>query len=770
MEGKRSPVFLSHTTANADMMQEIADYIEERNIPCWYAPRNIPPGDEYDFRIAEDIEKLVGAVVVLITEEVAHSKYVPKEITLAYKYSKKVIPLVIDNAPIPKNLEFKLANVQWVDMSKYENEEDAIDYLVELLELMYQGEEIQPNLLERVRKPVVLEQRFQTSLYEVDSTIILKTRKVFERPPAFSTIKKILKQQHCVYLYNPHHIGKYTLAVASLDNMGLDDIFEWSKETSFKQIIAHPIRPNAGFIIDIESVRDFFYNVSEHEVERFFRKIASTNTYFVFVSKEEAPFENIQDCSVKLEAPEDGKRLIINHANWMEQDESIREKMLNWIKSEKTDQFLPKEIYPRYAAEYVTKIRQLVTGEMSENIFLHSLDVNVINRIKGWFKQPYTIRDLAFYLTIGLFEGQRYQTIIQKSEELLNLFYEHFGEPEMALELQIPGRDEYLLRFHAEVRQGWIQSNAGRESVEGVYHLFQQDVKVLWEYLWMQYPSYQKPIVSWLQMLAKKSQRGIEEDMLDLIVHLLKRDSQNVRNQIVLPWAKSTQHRDRLYASRLLEKLAQDEDYLHMVFTLAKSWVRQSNNDRLQWTAIVLLGSNVGASYFSQSLILLREVFNNDHNKQLTYPIQRSFEQLSKHVVRSQEYEKLFYGFWIDWFSSVEGERFIKLLQFAHGIFLAQPRLFFQSGEEWQEGFWKKLLENSYVKNSTRKSVEELMNQWILSASGSLEQLRIADVVFSLYHRVENKENQDRLEKFIDTGLKKDHDQYGPIHQHLITF
>ncbi|MEH7349149.1 toll/interleukin-1 receptor domain-containing protein [Gottfriedia acidiceleris] len=768
MEQSRSPVFLSYTTDNSNMMLEIAAYLEDRGIPCWYAPRNILPGDEYDLKIAVDIETKVGTVVVLITEEVAQSKFVPKEIALANKYGKKVIPLIIDRAPIPKNLEFRLENIHWVDVSIYENEEEALDYLVELLELAYTAEEAEAFVPDTVRRPVVLKQQTNSSLFTLDMSVPMKTRTVFEFPPSFSSIEGKLRKNHYLYLYNPHHVGKYTAAVALLDKIGIDDIYEWSKEATIKQIISHPIKKNAGFIIDIDTPEYFFNYISDHEIERFLSLAVAQGSYIIFLSKEETIKEALQTVSVKLNAPKESQQLLMNHVKWQIQDESLSQKIVDWVESDKGKQLLPKEIYPRYAEKYVTKIHQLVLGELTENNFLHSLDTHVFNRVKTWFKQSYTLRDIAFYLNIGLFQGQRYQTIIEKSEELLDYFHQQFGGSEQPYE-PIPSRDEYLLRFHAEVRTGWIQTNAGREPIEGVYLIFPQDQTVIWEYLWLQYPSYQAPLVKWIKNLLKNPQRGIDDVIRGLIVHLAKKDSLTVRNHIILPLAKSAHHRERFYAVSILEKLAEDEDFTHMVFTLVKSWALQSNNDRLQWTAILLLGSKVGISYYSKSLRLLRGVFKAENSgRTLSYPIQRSIGQLGWLGLCANEYETLFFGFWNDWFSSLKGEEFMKPLEFAHAIFLSNPKLFFKSSEKWQSVFWKELLRISYVKTATRKSAEALINQWIFSAKGPFEQTKIANLIFLLFLE-ESVENQERLHNLIDRGLRKDEEQYLPIYKQLIT-
>ncbi|MFK4997144.1 hypothetical protein ACI2OX_04720 [Bacillus sp. N9] len=149
---------------------------------------------------------------------------------------------------------------------------------------------------------------------------------------------------------------------------------------------------------------------------------------------------------------------------------------------------------------------------------------------------------------------------------------------------------------------------------------------------------------------AKKSNQHIENTAFDILVHLAKRDSQHVRNQLIVPWANSTDYKERLLAARILRGMAIDEDFIHTVFTLTKSWIRQHNNERLQWTALGVLGSKVGGAYYSQSLELLKEMYESANVKRLFFPLQRSFEQLCRFAEQSKEHEELFFSFWTNWF------------------------------------------------------------------------------------------------------------------------
>ncbi|MFK4997142.1 hypothetical protein ACI2OX_04710 [Bacillus sp. N9] len=175
---------------------------------------------------------------------------VPKEIVLGFNYELKIIPFIVDDAPIPKNLEFLLCNVQ----SKSE-----LDELVEALEMIYEGrdDEKQRYIPENVKKPVVIPQRSSSSLYKIETLLQEKIHDVYVPPITYMDMEKLFIKSNLLYLHNTHNVGKYTTAIALLNKAGVDEVFEWSKEMSLKEILSHPIKRETGFIIEIESINEF---------------------------------------------------------------------------------------------------------------------------------------------------------------------------------------------------------------------------------------------------------------------------------------------------------------------------------------------------------------------------------------------------------------------------------------------------------------------------------------------------------------------------------
>ena len=109
-----SHVFLSHAKTDGSWTQGLCDALEAAGIPCWIAPRDIPAGE----RFVEAIVRALGeshAVVVVVSERSAASRYVLAEVKRAFEEGRKIVPVRLDGATLPPELEFYTNQHQWVE-------------------------------------------------------------------------------------------------------------------------------------------------------------------------------------------------------------------------------------------------------------------------------------------------------------------------------------------------------------------------------------------------------------------------------------------------------------------------------------------------------------------------------------------------------------------------------------------------------------------------------------------------------------------------------
>ena len=126
-------VFISYSTKNSDIANKICHVLEQNNLKCWIAPRNISSGRIYIDEIADAI-KSTKIVVLVYSKYSQESKYVNNEINMAFSNNKPILSFNIDNSLPKEDMEYYLKVTQW--LSAYPNPEDELETLtVDALEL-----------------------------------------------------------------------------------------------------------------------------------------------------------------------------------------------------------------------------------------------------------------------------------------------------------------------------------------------------------------------------------------------------------------------------------------------------------------------------------------------------------------------------------------------------------------------------------------------------------------------------------------------------------
>lgn len=110
----RKPVFICHSSQDAEVARQICAYLEKGQIGCWIAPRDVDPGADYAEEIIDAIEQ--AAVMLLVLSAGSNqSRHVKNEVERAVSKGKIILPLRIENVLPRGALELHVASCQWVD-------------------------------------------------------------------------------------------------------------------------------------------------------------------------------------------------------------------------------------------------------------------------------------------------------------------------------------------------------------------------------------------------------------------------------------------------------------------------------------------------------------------------------------------------------------------------------------------------------------------------------------------------------------------------------
>lgn len=107
-------IFLSYSSKDKLIADAICSRLENQNIRCWIAPRDVNPGADYSNQIADALEQ--STVMVMVFSSGSNSsRHVKSEIDRAFSLGKVIIPFRVEEAEMDKGLAYYLAKTHWLD-------------------------------------------------------------------------------------------------------------------------------------------------------------------------------------------------------------------------------------------------------------------------------------------------------------------------------------------------------------------------------------------------------------------------------------------------------------------------------------------------------------------------------------------------------------------------------------------------------------------------------------------------------------------------------
>ncbi|MFF2596461.1 toll/interleukin-1 receptor domain-containing protein [Priestia megaterium] len=125
---KEYDVFISHSAKDKLIANAVCLNLENRNIKCWIAPRDVAPGVLWGEEIANAIKNSYVFIIILSSNANTSSE-VAKEVNLGRKYCNQTIPFRIEDVLPIGSLEYNLSDLHWLD-ALTEPREQQIETLI----------------------------------------------------------------------------------------------------------------------------------------------------------------------------------------------------------------------------------------------------------------------------------------------------------------------------------------------------------------------------------------------------------------------------------------------------------------------------------------------------------------------------------------------------------------------------------------------------------------------------------------------------------------
>lgn len=107
-------VFISYAHVDKPVADGACANLESRNIRCWMAPRDVPPGMDFPAAIIKGIEE--SRIMVLIFSSHSNvSPHVLREITSAVNKGIIIVPFRIEDITPSKSMEYLISVPHWLD-------------------------------------------------------------------------------------------------------------------------------------------------------------------------------------------------------------------------------------------------------------------------------------------------------------------------------------------------------------------------------------------------------------------------------------------------------------------------------------------------------------------------------------------------------------------------------------------------------------------------------------------------------------------------------
>lgn len=115
---KKTDAFISFSFEDQDIVENVVNELENKyGLSCWTCIKYVKSGQSYKELIPVAIKKSC-VTVVFISKDSVVSTQVPKEVGIALKREKTVIPFLLDNSEYQGRLEYDLEGVNYIDATK----------------------------------------------------------------------------------------------------------------------------------------------------------------------------------------------------------------------------------------------------------------------------------------------------------------------------------------------------------------------------------------------------------------------------------------------------------------------------------------------------------------------------------------------------------------------------------------------------------------------------------------------------------------------------
>ena len=107
-------IFISYSRKDSEFVDRLSRALELYGFPTWEDVKAIAGGDVWKAAISKAVREC-DAFLIVLSPQSASSENVSKELAVATKHARRILPVMYQACKIPDKMDYDLAELQWAD-------------------------------------------------------------------------------------------------------------------------------------------------------------------------------------------------------------------------------------------------------------------------------------------------------------------------------------------------------------------------------------------------------------------------------------------------------------------------------------------------------------------------------------------------------------------------------------------------------------------------------------------------------------------------------
>jgi hypothetical protein len=462
----------------------------------------------------------------------------------------------------------------------------------------------------------------QAQTGQVPDQVLRWLRRIYVEPDIYDKATERLRDRRVLLLRGPSGWGKQATARRLLMDVAPGGVFGLEPDLDVQRLGSRTLAEGGGYVVD-GLPPDRAEALTATQLHRLTAECRRRETHLVFTigAGTSVPQELADAYLVDCTDPVDDQtmldwlvKLLSRHLEARLRDAKIgEEESRRLLDKSLADQSLRNHLRtrpPRRELDRLARLLQAVAlDELPLDQALSRFDARAREEAAAWFaKHPDTPAN-AFYLALMVYNGCRYQTVLDAATDLEPRLDATSGvrEPDPRPVFDAP-RTERLealgARIRPDTRERTMLGSAPVELVEvGNPALPAAALDLVWH----EHDRARRPLLQWLRALGGREDLDLRTGAAAAVGKLCTFDFRYLHDELLVRWARSPRSEERLAAAWALGVPAVTPGFSPLALQLLRRWGRSSDT-ALQWTAAAAWGTHVGVSYPDVALRNLRRI------------------------------------------------------------------------------------------------------------------------------------------------------------------